>query len=139
MLQPKKVKYRKRQKGRIRGKAQRGYKVNFGSYGMKALESGRLTNRQIEALRVTIMRKIKRAGRFWLRIFPDKPLTKKPAETRMGKGKGPPEKWVAPVRRGRIICELDGVSEDLAREAFWLAGQKLPIKTTFVKRFEMGE
>jgi large subunit ribosomal protein L16 len=139
MLQPKKVKYRKMQKGRIRGKAKRGYTVSFGSYGLKALEHGQLTNRQIESMRVAVMRHLNRAGKFWLRVFPDKPLTKKPAETRMGKGKGAPESWVAPVRRGKIICELDGVSEELAKEAFWLAARKLSIKTKFVKRFEMGD
>ncbi len=139
MLMPKKVKHRKQQKGRIRGKAKRGYKVSFGSYGMKAMESGRLTSRQIEALRVAVMRRIKRTGKFWVRVFPDKPMTKKPAETRMGKGKGAPEYWVAVVRPGRILVELDGVTEDVAKEAFWLAGQKLPIKTKFVKRFEMGD
>ncbi|MBN2135757.1 MAG: 50S ribosomal protein L16 [Acidobacteria bacterium] len=139
MLMPKKVKYRKQQKGRNRGKAKRGYQVNFGSYGMKALEAGRLTSRQIESLRVAVMRSLRRTGKFWLRVFPDKPVTKKPAETRMGKGKGAPEYWVAVIRPGKIICELDGVSEELAQRAFWLAGRKLPIKTKFVRRFDLGE
>jgi len=139
MLQPSKVKFRKQHKGRARGKATRGYTVDFGSYGMKALGVGKMTNRQIEAVRVAVMRKVKRTGKFWLRVFPDKPVTKKPAETRMGKGKGNVEFWVAVIKPGRIICELDGVTEEIAREAFILAGHKLPFRIKFVKRFEMGD
>jgi len=134
MLMPKKVKYRKQQRGRMRGKAYRGSKVNFGQYGLQALEPGWITNRQIEAARVAMTRKIKRAGRVWIRIFPDKPVTSKPAETRMGKGKGAPEEWVAVVKPGRIMYEMEGVPEELAREAFRLAAHKLPIKTRFVER-----
>jgi len=134
MLMPKKVKYRKQHRGRMRGKAYRGSSVNFGQYGLQALEPGWITDRQIEAARVTMTRKIKRAGRVWIRIFPDKPVTSKPAETRMGKGKGSPEGWVAVVKPGRIMYEMEGVPEELAREAFRLASHKLPIKTRFVER-----
>jgi large subunit ribosomal protein L16 len=134
MLMPKKVKYRKQHRGRMRGKARRGNTVNFGQYGLQALEAGWITNRQIEAARVSMTRKIKRAGHVWIRIFPDKPITSKPAETRMGKGKGSPEGWVAVVKPGRIMYEMEGVSEELAREAFRLAAHKLPIKTRFVER-----
>lgn len=134
MLMPKKVKYRKQHRGRMRGKAYRASEVNFGQYGLQALESGWITNRQIEAARVAMTRKIKRAGRVWIRIFPDKPVTSKPAETRMGKGKGSPDHWVAVVKPGRIMYEMEGVSEELAREAFRLAAHKLPIKTRFVER-----
>ncbi len=134
MLMPKKVKYRKQHRGRMRGKAYRGCTVNFGQYGLQALEPGWITDRQIEAARVTMTRKIKRAGRVWIRIFPDKPVTSKPAETRMGKGKGSPDHWVAVVKPGRIMYEMEGVSEELAREAFRLASHKLPIKTKFVER-----
>ncbi len=134
MLMPKKVKYRKQHRGRMRGKAYRGSTVNFGQYGLQALEPGWITDRQIEAARVTMTRKIKRAGRVWIRIFPDKPVTSKPAETRMGKGKGSPEHWVAVVKPGRIMYEMEGVPEELAREAFRLASHKLPIKTRFVER-----
>jgi len=134
MLMPKKVKYRKQHRGRMRGKAYRGSTVNFGQYGLQALEPGWITDRQIEAARVTMTRKIKRAGRVWIRIFPDKPVTSKPAETRMGKGKGSPDHWVAVVKPGRIMYEMEGVSEELAREAFRLASHKLPIKTKFVER-----
>jgi large subunit ribosomal protein L16 len=134
MLMPKKVKYRKQQRGRMRGKAYRGSEVNFGQYGLQALEPGWITNRQIEAARVAMTRRIKRAGRVWIRIFPDKPVTSKPAETRMGKGKGSPDHWVAVVKPGRIMYEMEGVSEELAREAFRLAAHKLPIKTRFVER-----
>jgi large subunit ribosomal protein L16 len=134
MLMPKKVKYRKQHRGRMRGKAYRGSSVNFGQYGLQALEPGWITDRQIEAARVTMTRKIKRAGRVWIRIFPDKPVTSKPAETRMGKGKGAPEHWVAVVKPGRIMYEMEGVPEELAREAFRLAAHKLPIKTRFVER-----
>ncbi len=134
MLMPKKVKYRKQHRGRLTGKAYRGCEVNFGQYGLQALEPGFITDRQIEAARVSMTRKIKRAGRVWIRIFPDKPMTSKPAETRMGKGKGSPDHWVAVVKPGRIMYEMEGVPEELAREAFRLASHKLPIKTKFVER-----
>lgn len=134
MLMPKKVKYRKQHRGRMRGKAYRGCTVNFGQYGLQALEPGWITDRQIEAARVTMTRRIKRAGRVWIRIFPDKPVTSKPAETRMGKGKGSPDHWVAVVKPGRIMYEMEGVPEELAREAFRLASHKLPIRTKFVER-----
>ena len=136
MLMPKKVKYRKQQRGRMKGKAWRGHTVAFGDYGLKAMEPCWLTDRQIEAARVAITRFIKRSGRIWIRVFPDKPVTKKPQETRMGKGKGSPEYWVAVVRPGRILYEMEGVSEDVAREAMRLAGHKLPIRTKFTARFE---
>ncbi|HFE53893.1 MAG TPA: 50S ribosomal protein L16 [Bacteroidetes bacterium] len=136
MLMPKRVKYRKQQRGRMKGMAKRGYTVAFGSYALKALEPAWITARQIEAARVAITRHVKRGGRLWIRIFPDKPVTKKPLETRMGKGKGAPEYWVAVVKPGRIIFELDGVPEDVAREAMRLASHKLPIKTKFVTREE---
>jgi large subunit ribosomal protein L16 len=135
MLQPKKVKYRKQQKGRMKGNAQRGNYVAFGDFGLKAMESGWLTDRQIEAARIAMTRYVKRGGKIWIRIFPDKPVTKKPAETRMGKGKGSPEGWVAVVRPGRILYEIEGIKEDVAQEAFRLAAHKLPIKTKFVKRY----
>jgi len=131
---PKKVKFRKMMKGRMNGKAQRGCDISFGEYGLKALEPGWITSRQIEAARVAITRHVKRGCKVWIRIFPDKPLTKKPAETRMGKGKGSPESWVAVVRPGRILYEMAGVSEDVAREALRLASHKLPIATKFIKR-----
>ncbi|PIE35837.1 50S ribosomal protein L16 [candidate division KSB3 bacterium] len=134
MLMPKKVKYRKQHRGRLTGKAYRGCEVNFGQYGLQALECGFITDRQIEAARVSMTRKIKRAGRVWIRIFPDKPMTSKPAETRMGKGKGSPDHWVAVVKPGRIMYEMEGVPEELAREAFRMASHKLPIKTKFVER-----
>jgi large subunit ribosomal protein L16 len=134
MLMPKKVKHRKQQRGRRCGAAWRGSTLSFGEYGLKAVETGWITDRQIEASRVAITRTIKRGGRVWIRIFPDKPITKKPAETRMGKGKGNPEGWVAVVRRGKIMFEMEGVSDDVAREAMALAGHKLPIKTKFVSR-----
>lgn len=134
MLMPKKVKHRKVQKGKMRGEAYRGSSLNFGDWGLQALECGFVTARQIEAARIAMTRKVKRGGRIWIRIFPDKPLTKKPAETRMGKGKGSPEYWVAVVKPGRILYEMEGVQEDLAREAMRLAMHKLPIKTKFVKR-----
>jgi large subunit ribosomal protein L16 len=133
---PKKVKFRKQQRGRMKGKAWRGHTIAFGDYGLKAMEPGWLTDRQIEAARVAITRFIKRSGRIWIRIFPDKPVTKKPQETRMGKGKGNPEFWVAVVRPGRILYEMEGVPEDVAREAMRLAGHKLPIRTKFAARFE---
>ena len=126
MLAPKKIKYRKRQKGRTRGAAYRGSDLSFGDYGLKALACGWLTSRQIEAGRVALMRHIKRGGKLWIRIFPDKPVTKKPAETRMGKGKGAPEDWVAVIKPGRILYEMEGVPETIAREAFRLASHKLP-------------
>jgi len=134
MLQPKRTKYRKQQKGRLRGKATRGNKVSFGDYAMQTVEPGWITNRQIEAARVAMTRHIKRGGKVWIRIFPDKPLTSKPAETRMGKGKGNPEYWVAPVKPGRVMFEIEGVSEELARRAMELAAAKLPVKTRFMVR-----
>jgi large subunit ribosomal protein L16 len=137
MLMPKKVKYRKQQKGKRRGKAWRGSDVTFGDYGLKAMESGWVSDRQIEAGRVAITRFIKRGGKIWIRIFPDKPITKKPAETRMGKGKGAPEGWVAVVRPGKIIYEMEGVEESVAQEAMRLAAHKMSIRTKFVKRFGM--
>jgi len=136
MLMPKKVKYRKQQRGRRKGKAWRGSSLSFGEYGLKALENAWITDRQIEASRVAITRFIKRGGKLWIRIFPDKPFTKKPAETRMGKGKGAPEYWVAVVKPGRILYEIEGVDEKTARDAMKLASQKLPIKTKFVTRAE---
>ena len=134
MLMPSKTKYRKRQRGRRRGKAYRGSTVSFGEFGLKNLDPGWITDRQIEAARIALTRYIKRGGKVWIRMFPDKPITKKPAETRMGKGKGAPEYWVAVVKPGRILFEVEGVSEEMAREAFRLAGNKLPVKTKFVKR-----
>lgn len=135
MLMPKRVKRRKVMKGRIKGTAQRGARVAFGDFGIKALEPGRITSRQIEAARIAMTRRMKRAGKVWIRIFPDKPITKKPAETRMGKGKGSPEYWVAPVRPGRVMFEVGGgIPLDLATEALRLAQQKLPIKTKIVVR-----
>jgi large subunit ribosomal protein L16 len=134
MLMPKKVKHRKMQKGRMNGKAYRGSKVSFGEYGLKAMEPGWISNRQIEAARIAITRHVKRGCKVWIRIFPDKPLTKKPAETRMGKGKGSPETWVAVVKPGRIMYEMSGVDESLAKEALRLASHKLSIATKFVKR-----
>ena len=134
MLMPKRVKYRRQQRGRRKGKAHRGSEINFGEFGIKALEPAWLTNKQIEAARVALTRHIKRGGKVWIRIFPDKPVTAKPAETRMGKGKGPVDHWVAVVRPGRILFELGGVPEDAAREAMRLASHKLPLKCQFVKR-----
>ena len=134
MLMPKKVKYRKQMRGRRNGKAWRGGDLAFGDYGLKAMECAWITDRQIEASRVAITRFIKRGGKLWIRIFPDKPFTKKPAETRMGKGKGAPEYWVAVVKPGRILYEIEGVDEKTARDAMRLAAQKLPIKTKFVTR-----
>ena len=134
MLMPKKVKFRKQHRGRMKGKAWTGSQVSFGDYGLKALEPGWVTDRQIEAGRIAITRFIKRNGRIWIRMFPDKPVTKKPQETRMGKGKGAPEFWVAVVRPGRILYEMEGVAEPVAREAMRLAAQKLAVKTKFVKR-----
>jgi len=132
MLAPKRVKYRKQQKGRTRGSASRGNTVAFGDYGLQTMEPGWITNRQIEAARVALTRRIKRGGKVWIRIFPDKPVTKKPAETRMGKGKGNPELWVAVVKPGRVMFEIEGIAEDLARQAFDLAAAKLPVKCRFV-------
>jgi len=132
MLMPKKVKYRKRQKGRMFGTAARGSDLSFGSYGLQALDPGWITDRQIEAARIAMTRHIKRGGRIWIRIFPDKPVTKKPAETRMGKGKGVPEQWVAVIKKGKVLFEMEGITEDIAREALGLASHKLPIKTRFL-------
>ncbi|MBW1804864.1 MAG: 50S ribosomal protein L16 [Deltaproteobacteria bacterium] len=134
MLSPKKVKYRKKQKGRSKGKALKGGTLEFGDYGLQALECGFMTSQQIESARVAITRHVKRGGKIWIRVFPDKPVTKKPAETRMGKGKGAPEGWVAVVKPGRILYEIEGVGESVASEAFRLAGHKLPLSTRFVSR-----
>ena len=137
MLMPKKVKFRKQQRGRMRGLAWRGSSVAFGDYGLASLEPCWLTDRQIEAARVALTRGIKRGGKVWIRVFPDKPITKKPAETRMGSGKGAPDHWVAVVKPGRVLYEIQGVDEALAREAFKLAAQKLPLKTKFVSRADL--
>jgi large subunit ribosomal protein L16 len=134
MLMPKRVKHRKMQRGRVKGKASAGTTLAFGDYGLRALESAWITARQIEAMRVTTVHYLKRAGKIWIRIFPDKPVSKKPAETRMGKGKGEPDHWVAPVKKGRILLELEGVPVDDAREALRRASSKLPIKTRFIER-----
>jgi large subunit ribosomal protein L16 len=134
MLMPKKVKYRKQQRGRMRGAARRGNTLNFGDFGLQALTPGWITSRQIESARIAITRHVKRGGKVWIRIFPDKPITKKPAETRMGKGKGSPEAWVAVVKPGRVLYELEGVEESVAREAMRLASHKLPIKTRIMVR-----
>ena len=134
MLQPKRTKFRKMQKGRMKGISQRGHQLAFGSFAIKTLEQGWITARQIEAARIAVTRYMKREGQIWIRIFPDKPVTKKPAEVRMGKGKGAPELWVAPVRPGRILFEADGVSLEIAQEAMRLAAQKLPVKTKFIVR-----
>lgn len=134
MLQPKRTKYRKMQKGRNRGLATRGSKVSFGEYGLKAITRGRLTSRQIEAARRALTRHIKRGGRVWIRVFPDKPISKKPLEVRMGKGKGNPEYWVALIQPGKVLYEMEGVTEEVARDAFRLAAAKLPVQTTFVAR-----
>ncbi len=137
MLQPKRTKYRKQQKGRNRGMAQAGTRVSFGEYGLKTVDRGRITARQIEAARRAITRHVKRGGKIWIRVFPDVPITKKPIEVRMGKGKGNVEYWVAKVQPGRVLYEMEGVSEDVAREAFRLASAKLPVRTTFVNRTVM--
>ena len=134
MLMPKKVKYRKQQRGRMRGKAWRGGEVAFGDFGLKAIEPCWLTDRQIEAARVAMTRSIKRGGKVWIRLFPDKPITKKPAETRMGKGKGAPDHWVAVIRPGKILFEMEGVTPETAAEAMRLASHKLPLRTKFVRR-----
>jgi large subunit ribosomal protein L16 len=139
MLQPKKTKYRRRQKGRMKGNAQRGHELSFGSFGIKALQSSWITGRQIEAARQAVTRYMKREGQIWIRIFPDKPITKKPAEVRMGKGKGAPEGFVAPVTPGRIIIEAEGVPMEVAKEALRLGAQKLPITTKFVVRRDYTE
>jgi len=137
MLMPKRVKYRKAHRGRMKGKASRGAEVSFGDYGLQALEPAWITSRQIEAARRAIVRHVKRGGKLWIRIFPDKPVTSKPAETRMGSGKGNVDHWVAVVKPGRVLFEITGVEETTAREAFRLATQKLPIKTQFVSRYEL--
>ncbi len=137
MLSPKRIKWRKSHKGRMRGTAWRGSEVSFGTFGLQATTCGRITSRQIEAARVALTRHVKRGGKVWIRIFPDKPISKKPAETRMGKGKGNPEFWVAVVKPGRMLYEIEGVAEDVAKEAFRLAGHKLPVGTKFVKREEV--
>jgi large subunit ribosomal protein L16 len=137
MLQPKRTKFRKMHKGRNRGLATRGSTVSFGEYGLKAVDRGRLTARQLEAGRRAMTRHVKRGGKIWIRVFPDKPITKKPLEVRQGKGKGSVEYWVALIQPGRVLYEMEGVTEDLAREAFSLAAAKLPFKTTFVKRSVM--
>jgi len=137
MLMPKKVKHRRVKKGRMRGKATRGENLDFGDYGLKALDAGWITDRQIEAARIAMTRHVKRGGKIWIRMFPDKPITKKPAETRMGSGKGAPDHWVAVVKPGRVLYEIQGVDEALAREALKLAAQKLPIKTKFVSRADL--
>ncbi|PIE46949.1 MAG: 50S ribosomal protein L16 [Gammaproteobacteria bacterium] len=134
MLQPKRTKFRKMHKGRNTGLAHRGSSVSFGEYGLKSVGRGRMTARQIEAARRTITRRVKRGGKIWIRVFPDKPITAKPLEVRMGKGKGPVEYWVAEIKPGKMLYEIEGVSEELAREAFTLAAAKLPFKTTIVKR-----
>ena len=134
MLMPKKVKFRKVQRGRMKGKAWRGSSISFGEYGLKAMECGWITSRQIEAARIAMTRFIKRGGKVWIRLFPDKPITKKPAETRMGKGKGAPEEWVAVIRPGKILFEMEGVGLDIAQQAIRLAAHKIPLKTKFVSR-----
>ena len=139
MLMPKKVKYRKRHRGRMKGRAKGGDRLGFGDFGLQALEPGWITARQIEAARIAITRRIKRQGKVWIRIFPDKPFTKKPLETRMGKGKGSPEGWVAVVKPGRVMYELEGVEPELAKEAMRLASHKLPIKVKFVSRHELQD
>ncbi len=134
MLSPKKVKFRKQQKGRMRGMAYRGGQLNFGEFGLQAVECGWISSRQIEAARIAMTRHVKRGGKMWIRIFPDKPISKKPAEVRMGKGKGAPEGWVAVIRPGKILYEMEGVDREMAQEAFRLAAHKLPLKTKFVER-----
>ncbi|HET9326642.1 MAG TPA: 50S ribosomal protein L16 [Candidatus Eisenbacteria bacterium] len=138
MLMPKKVKYRKQQRGRMRGKAYRGSAVTFGEFGLQAMEPAWVTNRQIEAARVAITRSMKRGGKMWIRVFPDKPVTKKPAETRMGKGKGSPEFWVAVIKPGRVLFEVEGITRVVAQAALKLGASKLPIRTRFVVRHELG-
>lgn len=138
MLSPKKVKYRKQQKGRMKGVARKGSSLNFGEFGLQALECGFVNAKEIEAARIAMTRHVKRGGKMWIRIFPDKPITKKPAEVRMGKGKGPPEGWVAVVRPGRILYEMEGVPKELAKEALRLASHKLSVKTRFVERSDLS-
>ena len=137
MLSPKKLKYRKKQRGRMKGLAYSGSKLNFGEFGLQAIECGQIESKQIEAARIAMTRHVKRGGRMWITIFPDKPITKKPAEVRMGKGKGSPEAWVAVIKPGRILYEMAGVPEDLAKEAFRLASHKLPLKTKFIKLYNI--
>ena len=137
MLSPKKVKYRKSQKGRMKGAAYRGSDLNFGEFGLQAVDCGKISSKQIEAARIAMTRHVKRGGKIWIRIFPDKPFTKKPAEVRMGKGKGAPEGWVAVIRPGRVLYEMTGVSREMAKEALRLAAHKLPVKTRFVERSEL--
>jgi len=139
MLQPKRTRYRRKQKGRVKGIASRGHEISFGTFGIKSLEPGWITGRQIEAARIAMTRAMKREGQVWIRIFPDKPITKKPAEVRMGKGKGAPEYWVAVIKPGTILFESDGVNTELAKEALRLAAQKLPIRTKFVVRKDYVE
>ena len=134
MLSPKKMKYRKQQRGRMKGKAYRGSSLTYGQFGLQAVECGYISSRQIEAARIAMTRHVKRGGKMWIRFFPDKPLTKKPAEVRMGKGKGPTEAWVAVIKPGKILYEMEGVPKELAKEALRLASHKLPIKTKFVER-----
>ncbi len=134
MMMPKKVKYRKQQRGRMAGKAWRGSDISFGEFGLKAMSCGWITDRQIEAARIAMTRSIKRGGKVWIRLFPDKPITKKPAETRMGKGKGAPEQWVAVIRPGKVLFEMEGVSKEIAQAAMRLAAHKLPMRTKFVTR-----
>jgi large subunit ribosomal protein L16 len=136
MLSPKRVKFRKQQRGKMRGAAKGGAILNFGDFGLQAMECGYISSKQIEAARVAMTRHVKRGGKMWIRIFPDKPVTKKPAEVRMGKGKGPPEGWVAVIRPGRILYEMEGVDRELAKEALRLAAHKLPLKTRFIERSE---
>ncbi len=137
MLSPKKVKYRKQQRGRMKGVANRGCTLNFGEFGLQATECGTISSRQIEAARIAMTRHVKRGGKMWIRIFPDKPFTKKPAEVRMGKGKGAPEGWVAVIRPGKVLYEIEGVSKEMAKEALRLASHKLSVKTRFVERGDM--
>jgi large subunit ribosomal protein L16 len=137
MLSPKKVKYRKSQKGRMRGAAHRGSDLSFGEFGLQAIDCGKISSKQIEAARIAMTRHVKRGGKIWIRIFPDKPYTKKPAEVRMGKGKGAPEGWVAVIRPGRVLYEMTGVSREMAMEALRLAAHKLPVKTRFLERSEL--
>ena len=138
MLSPKKVKFRKQQKGRMRGVARRGGSLAFGEYGLQAVECGKVSSKQIEAARIAMTRHVKRGGKMWIRIFPDKPFTKKPAEVRMGKGKGSPEGWVAVIKPGRILYEMEGVTREMAKEALRLASHKLSVKTRFVERSEIS-
>jgi large subunit ribosomal protein L16 len=137
MLSPKKVKYRKSQKGRMKGAAYQGSDLSFGEFGLQAIDCGKISSKQIEAARIAMTRHVKRGGKIWIRLFPDKPYTKKPAEVRMGKGKGAPEGWVAVIRPGRVLYEMTGVSREMAKEALRLAAHKLPIKTRFVERSEL--